>query len=75
MGFYVWIKPTRKAFANGNLFLSEALFAMGMGHTTRQNAEFVVLGRRGTGKLSGLLLGSVSQKVVQLVGIPCLIVS
>lgn len=45
---FVWIKPTRKAFANGNLFLSEALFAMGMGHTTRQNAEFVVLGRRGS---------------------------
>jgi len=40
-----------------------------------RRVDLVVLGRRGTGKLSGLLLGSVSQKVVQLVGIPCLIVS
>ena len=39
--------PTRKAFANGGFFLDETLFAKGMGHTTRQNAEYVVLGRRG----------------------------
>jgi nucleotide-binding universal stress UspA family protein len=37
--------------------------------------DLVVLGRRGMGRLAGLLLGSVSQKVVQLVGAPCLIVS
>ena len=40
---FVWIKPTRKAFANGGFFLDETLFAKGMGHTTRQNAEYVVL--------------------------------
>jgi N6-adenosine-specific RNA methylase IME4 len=44
---FVWIKPNRKAFANGGFFLDETLFAKGMGHTTRQNAEYVVLGRRG----------------------------
>ena len=44
---FVWIKPTRKAFANGGFFLDETLFAKGMGHTTRQNAEYVALGRRG----------------------------
>ena len=44
---FVWIKPKRKAFANGDFFLEETLFAKGMGHTTRQNAEYVVLGRRG----------------------------
>ena len=44
---FVWIKPKRKAFANGGFFLDEALFAKGLGHTTRQNAEYVVLGRRG----------------------------
>ena len=44
---FVWIKPKRKAFANGGFFLDETLFAKGMGHTTRQNAEYVVLGRRG----------------------------
>ena len=44
---FVWIKPTRKAFANGRLFLNETLFAKGMGHTTRQNAEYAALGGRG----------------------------
>lgn len=39
-----------------------------------RRADLVVLGRRGKGKLLGLTLGSVSQKVVQLIGIPCLIV-
>lgn len=48
MGF-VWIKP--KVCYDRETILMEALtedvFAMGMGYTTRQNAEFVVLGRRG----------------------------
>jgi N6-adenosine-specific RNA methylase IME4 len=44
---FVWIKPKLKDFANGGFFLDETLFAKGMGHTTRQNAEYVVLGRRG----------------------------
>ena len=45
---FVWIKAKRSAVENGNFFLDEALFTKGMGHTTRQNAEFVVLGRRGS---------------------------
>jgi N6-adenosine-specific RNA methylase IME4 len=45
---FVWIKAKRSAFINGNFFLDETLFVKGMGHTTRQNAEFVVLGRRGS---------------------------
>ena len=45
---FVWIKPKRGPFANGRPFLDETLFAMGMGHTTRANAEYVVLGRRGS---------------------------
>ena len=44
---FVWIKPKLRDFANGEFFLDETLFAKGMGHTTRQNAEYVVLGRRG----------------------------
>lgn len=45
---FVWLKPKRSALKSGKFFLDETLFAMGMGHTTRQNAEFVILGRRGS---------------------------
>lgn len=48
MGF-VWIKPNKKALT-GRLFfraIDAVDFFMGLGKTTRQNAEFVVLGRRG----------------------------
>lgn len=38
------------------------------------NADLLVTGRRGMGKLSGLLMGSVSQKVSQLAPCPCLTV-
>jgi N6-adenosine-specific RNA methylase IME4 len=47
---FVWVKPTRAAFENGCFFFEPELFRMMMGHTTRQNAEFVVLGRRGNPK-------------------------
>lgn len=43
----VWIKPTKQAFNNGHLLLDDAVWKMGMGYTSRQNAEFVVIGRRG----------------------------
>jgi N6-adenosine-specific RNA methylase IME4 len=45
---FVWVKIKRDPFAHGNFFIDETLFAKGMGHTTRQNAEYVVLGRRGS---------------------------
>lgn len=50
---------------------AEIIVAMAQAH----RADLVVLGRRGTGRLSGLMLGSVSQKAAQLLRIPCLIVS
>jgi nucleotide-binding universal stress UspA family protein len=40
-----------------------------------RSADLIVLGRRGVGTLTGLLLGSTSHKVVQLADTPCLIVS
>jgi N6-adenosine-specific RNA methylase IME4 len=45
---FVWLK-SKKGTLTGDLFfhLGTHQFAMGMGHTTRQNAEFVILGRRG----------------------------
>jgi nucleotide-binding universal stress UspA family protein len=37
----------------------------------RENADLVVIGRRGRGRLAGLLLDSVSQKIASLV--PCMV--
>lgn len=48
---FVWIK-CKKGQEQGSLWftLDESAFVKGMGHTTRQNAEFVLLGRRGAPK-------------------------
>jgi N6-adenosine-specific RNA methylase IME4 len=43
----VWIKPVASKFLQGQLFINDELFKMGGGYTTRQNAEYVVLGKRG----------------------------
>lgn len=40
----------------------------------RLDADLIVVGSRGLGRFSGLLMGSVSQKVSQLSECPCLIV-
>ncbi len=40
----------------------------------RLDADLIVVGSRGLGRISGLLMGSVSQKVSQLSDSPCLIV-
>ena len=48
---FVWVKA-KKGYEQGSLWftLDEGAFVKGMGHTTRQNAEFVLLGRRGSPK-------------------------
>jgi len=43
---FVWLKAKRGA-ADAFLPLDQSLFAMGLGYTSRQNAELVILGRRG----------------------------
>lgn len=44
---FVWVKLNKRAPV---LFWDSPSFFMGMGHTTRQNAELVLLGRRGSPK-------------------------
>jgi nucleotide-binding universal stress UspA family protein len=40
----------------------------------RENADLIVVGSRGLGRLRELLIGSVSHKVAMLAKCPCLIV-
>jgi len=44
---FVWIKSKIGTQRQGGFFLSEDVFVKGMGHTTRQNCEYVLLGRKG----------------------------
>lgn len=41
--------------------------------TKQQKADLIVMGTRGRGRVEGLLLGSVSQKIAALAPCPCLI--
>lgn len=44
----VWIKPVEAYYRNPHgVTLDDHLFKMGLGHTTRQNAEYVIEARRG----------------------------
>lgn len=51
---FVWVKTLPSIHMRGSVSLvslhDERIFKMGMGHTTRQNAEYVILGRRGQPK-------------------------
>lgn len=47
---FVWLKSKISTVNQACSFITHDIFAKGMGHTTRQNAEFVVLGRRGSPK-------------------------
>jgi N6-adenosine-specific RNA methylase IME4 len=44
---FVWVKTNKR---QGGLFFDQRSWFVGMGHTTRQNAELVLLGRRGKPK-------------------------
>jgi nucleotide-binding universal stress UspA family protein len=45
-----------------------------VGYAKDHEADLIVMGSRGLGNLSGLLLGSVSHKVMQIAHCPCLVV-
>lgn len=47
---FVWLKAKIGAFNQSDAFFraDASAFVKGMGHTTRQNAEYVVLGRKGS---------------------------
>ena len=44
---FVWLKLNSNWHPQWLTYMEDAMFFMGMGHTTRQNAEYVILGRRG----------------------------
>jgi len=61
-------KEVETAFATGDA--AEGILSLADEH----KADMVVLGARGLTNLQGLVMGSVSHKVMQLTGLPCLIV-
>ena len=44
---FVWLKLNQNWHPRWLTYMEDAMFFMGLGHTTRQNAEYVILGRRG----------------------------
>jgi len=44
---FVWLKLNQKWHPRWLCYMEDAMFFMGMGHTTRQNAEYVIIGRKG----------------------------
>lgn len=60
---HVWLKPVSSRYMQGHFFLDDPrIWKMGMGKTSRQNAEFVVLGRRGDPKR---LSAGVRQEIIE----------
>lgn len=59
---FVWLKPTEAAYHYGGKVRTTASWQMGLGKTTRQNAEFVILGRRGSPKR---LSAAVRQEIIE----------
>ena len=47
---FVWLKLNRNWHPRWLGYMEDAMFFMGLGHTTRQNAEYVILGRKGNPK-------------------------
>lgn len=47
---FVWLKLNQDWHPQWPTYMEDAMFFMGLGHTTRQNAEYVILGRRGSPK-------------------------
>lgn len=47
---FVWVKLNQKWHPRWLTYIDDAMWFMGMGHTTRQNAEYVILGRKGDPK-------------------------
>lgn len=44
---FVWVKLNSRWHRHWLTYIEDAMFFMGLGHTTRQNAEYVILGRKG----------------------------
>lgn len=45
-----------------------------VGYAKRNKIDLIVMGSRGLGQVEGMILGSISQKVSNLAGLPCMVV-